>query len=383
MLLLLQRSQLSLFRSSSASITNLAFPPTIVQDLEVKDEAQFITLLKSFVQAQKINLGEVVILLDKSVYFTQSVVEKEKVVEDKASQVENNKTVDTPNEIQKPRTTATDIDDQRILFVQSMPFTNVFSTVVTTGKVKTIIALNRELYEPIVKVCTDAKLNVTHIYPIQVVAELFSSKGFTTESAAQLLIDRDKFKIHNFLQSAKKDEEMITTVMPTEKKDKKRVLALIIIFVILLGTLAGLLWWTNNNTTQKKAPSVEPPDTSQVEVTQQPTPSPVATQAPQNLEQLLISTESASLAIEIINASGNALKAQTLRTQLTDVGFTSVSVGQTSALQQGATVVSVQSTVPTTLKEALLQQLQSWEYTVSFEESSDQSQPIIITLSAE
>lgn len=385
-LILLQRAQLCIFRASTGKISNLPLPSSVVQDLEIKDEVAFTNAIKSFVSSQKINQGEVVILLDSSVYFAQQIVkssksdEKQKTVSD-TSTSSSAETAKTSNDLVAEESVG---EEQRKLFVQSMPFADVFSRIITVGKTQTIIAMNRDLYEPIVKVLNDSKLTVTHIYPIAVLVDLFESEGFTPAAATRLLENREKYKMHNFLQPSRlRQDEMITTVLPTENGDKKRVLILVIFFVVLLGVFGGVWWWTQKSNTTAGQPRRGPAQPA-TGVSQVPTPSPVATTTPTiaSLEQLLASTESAALAIEISDASGDTTSAQKLQKQLTDVGFSDVTIDGKITQQTGSFNIVVNDLVPETLRAALIQQFEQWGYKIRFEVAPEQDSAIFITVTA-
>jgi hypothetical protein len=363
----------------------------MVQDLEIKDEPAFINALKNFILTQKINHGEVVILLDSSVYFSQVVTENSNSEESKKAQEENDQKVAVVTEAtlvdgKKVGEAEAEIEEQRQLFVRSMPFANVYSTVVTIAKAKTIVALNRELYEPIVKLFNESKLEVTHIYPMLVVADVFTTQGFTKAAAEYLLVNREKYKYNNFLQS-KKDSEIITTVMPTENKDKKRVLLLVILFIVLLASLGVIWWWSQQNAQKDATKRLGPAQPVSGDAVVIPTPIPSAT--PQsavaqvvNLQELLKSSESAALSVSIIDASGDEISAQTLQSQLALLGFTNVVIGEKTIQQAGALDVSVQPTVPINLKEALLKELVAVGYSPTFQESETQTHAFVITVMA-
>jgi hypothetical protein len=385
-LLLLQRAQLSIFRASTGKITNLPLPTSVVQDLEIKDEAAFTSAIKSFVSSQKINQGEVVILLDSSVYFSQQI-DKPSKSEGKQKAVSNTTTsssaesAKTSNDLVAEESAG---EEQRKLFVQSMPFADVFSRIITVGKTQTIIAMNRDLYEPIVKVLNDSKLTVTHIYPIVVLVDLFDSEGFTPAVATRLLENREKYKIHNFLQPTHMhQDEMITTVLPTENGDKKRVLILVIFFVVLLGVFGGVWWWAQKSNTSAGQPRRGPAQPA-TGVAQVPTPSPVATATPSvaTLEQLLTSTESAALTIEISDASGDTTSAQKLQKELTGIGFSDVTIDGKITQQTGSFNIVVNDSVSETIRAALIQQFEQWGYKIRFEVDPEQDTAIVITVTA-
>lgn len=384
-LLLLQRAQLSVFRASTGKIFTAPLPPTLVVDLEVQDEQLFINAIKNFVLTQKINQAEVVIVLDSSVYFTQEVAEEKQEDEAKIKDADKGeKNTSSTKQATTPLVEETFAEEQRKLFVQSMPFADVFSRVVTVGKKKYIIAMNRDLYEPIVKVLNDSKLNVTHIYPIMIFTELFESGGFTPATAGKLLENREKYKMNNFLQPSRiPQEEIITTVMPTENKDKKRVLLLVVLFVVLLGILAGVWWWSQNATDNKNPARKGPAQPATGVSHTSATPSPVTPAATPIvlLEQLLTSTQSAELNVEISDASGDQTSADSLQEQLEDIGFVEVTIVDTITQQTGSMSITVNDSVPTNMREALLQQFEDWGYSTRFEvdSSRDAAISIIVT----
>jgi hypothetical protein len=387
---LLQRTQLSVYRSSAGKIVSLPFDPKLVQDLEVLDEDGFCRSLALFFQQQKLTKASVILVLDSSVYFSQKApeIDVDHQLKLQLETIEKEKSTSKTDEKAEVSTKNSEIENQKKVFAHSVPFANVFSTVVTIGKEKFFVALNRDFYEPVIQVLSEKDLCVEAILPIAVVTTIFQTGGFTPEVALQLINTIDKYRAHDFLEnSIKKDDTQIVAAMPSDPSDKKRLMMMSIVFVVLIGLLVAVILWSRQR--DQQLATVTPSaviDTSTPLPTALPSPTPEITAL--ELSELLQSSPSGVLVgsqytVAIIAATDDAEAVNTLIEQLKTVGFTKVSRGQKTATLTGQVVVSVTDDVSLELQEALEKQMAKWNYKTSFTVEPEQPNNIEITLTSQ
>lgn len=375
---LLQRAQLSVFRSSSGKIVSLPFDPAVVQDLEVLNEEVFCKQLSTFLQQQKLTKASVIMLLDTSTYFSQKADLEESSKESKAkAKAEPEDQAETEKKLEKISLT-TELENKKKVFAQSVPFANVFSAVVTIGKEKFFVALNRDFYEPVIKVFSEKDLKVTSILPISVVSPLFGNGGFTAQAALALIKSEDKYNSHDFLEnSLKTDAPIVSTALPSDPSDKKRLVLMSVLFLLLIGVLVVVILWSRQRDQQLASqPVVVLPVVEQT---------PVPTATPQNMEIPQTSSQSGELvqdaiSVEIIDASGGATSSALLQQQLTEGGYLGVTVTSGQSTITGPVVVSYSQTPPLDSVESVARVLENLGYIIRLEEVEDTNVGVVITL---
>lgn len=374
----LQRTQLSIFRASTGKLDTVQFDPKIVQDLEMINEDSFCKYLSNFLQQTKLVKASVIVLLDSSVYFLQ-----------KAGDITTGQMTDKEKPDKKAHTNVSDMEElenKKRQFAQSVPFANVFSTIITIGKEKFFLALNRDFYEPVIKVFSEKELHVVAILPILAVMPLFEKSGFTPQTATVLISTVEKYRAHDLLENSMKKEEPTTvTALPSNPSDKKRLVVMVGVFVLLIGVLVAVILWSR----QRDQQTVVSSPTPVVEETLLSTPSPTPLASPEaissaSLSELLTSSESAkfapgSISVTVINSSGGIVNTAEFVQKLKGVGFTTVKSTEGSSIT-GPLTVSVSPALALEIKEALQKQLSEWGYQPRFVENPDQTNSIEITL---
>jgi len=318
-LFLLQRSQLNVFRKSNGKIGTWKFDSKVVDKLEIKDLDLFIKTFTAFLNQMKLSSGEVTLLLDSSIYFTQEIpsnADAKKTADQLENDGDSSAQVDQKRSLSSFEQNEAEMEAKR-KFVQSVPFSNTYSNIIEFNKSKLIIVANRDLYEPIIKVLTEREFRVTHIFPMAVVGEIFDHGGYTPEAALMLLHSIDKYKAGDLMQSKMVlDTDPTTSAgdnqkMATGREDKKRLYLMLGIFFALLIVLGGVIFWSTRR--DQTPPVVPSPAVIESEFLQ-----PAAVESDQappvetrfDLQSYLTSTESAQEnipALEVrIDYSGDA-----------------------------------------------------------------------------
>jgi hypothetical protein len=373
LLVFLQRTQMSIYKENGNKIETWTFDPALIADLEIMDEDKFRLAIDAFVNPLKLEGGEAIVLLDSSVYFTQKIdVETPKKGEETPNAEQED---EAPGLIEKVNLE----QDEKLKFIHSMPFSNVFATILTIGKQKVIFGLNRDFYEPFIKEFTDRKYEVTYIYPMGVVNDLFGSAGFTAQTANSLIQYAEKYKVYSFLQAPIRKEIGLTppsTIVP-DPSERKRLYLLIGAFVLLLLLLGGVIWWSSKQ--NAVVPAVSPaPATTETAPAPTSSPAPAPTAEPIEAVEPLLS----EYVVVIRNGSGADQDGKALQERLTEIGFTTTSVEEVSPQTSDETLIVVKPTVSDTAKLALQNELTNLGYSVSFQESQEVVVDITINISS-
>lgn len=393
LLIFLQRSQMHLYKESGSKIETWSFDPTLISDLEILDEDKFRSAIDVFVNQQKIGGGEAIVLLDNSVYFTQKVVGNAAPAENQENGDSVEKETEEPGLIEKVNLE----EEEKLRFMHSMPFSNVFATVLAIGKEKLIFSLNRDFYEPFIKEFTDRKYEVTYIYPILVVNEFFGEAGFTAATANAFIQSADKFKAYNFLQAPLKKEIGPTpssTIMP-DNSERKRLYMLVGGFVLLLLVLVAVILWSRARDAadlakipvQNTSGTVAPVQELAAPVVT-PVLTPGAPAVPIDNEPVIGGTASASaefgsLKVVVRNGTGTAAEGETLQQRLLDLGFSSSTLTNIPQQSADSTIIIVKPTVSNDVKQVLQTELINLGYDVTFQESAEVSDDISINLTSQ
>ncbi len=396
-LFLLQRSQLSVFRKSNGKIGTWKFDPKVVNKLEILDLEVFTKTLNTFLSQMKLISGEVTILLDSSIYFTQEVQPISKEQQRELSEYKGEKTELGEAAPEKPISSfeqnEAEIEEKR-RFVQSVPFSNTYSNIIEFGKKKLILVTNRDLYEPMIKVLADNHFRVTHIFPMAVVGEVFDHGGYTPEAALMLLHSIDKFKSGDLLNSRMISEDQVSSPainnqIPTAlPEDKKRLYLMLGAFVILLLILGAVVFWSMKRD-QKIVITPQTEIVADLPINPEPIESaaviPLETRI--DLGTYLQSTPSANknlqdLKVSIDYSQEKDEEAQIVQEALKTAGFKEVQVRNLESTTFGPIVIKVSKNVPIILQELLVDELMKLNYQAKVQQIDDFDVDISIVLTS-
>ena len=209
-----QRSRLSVFLPDRGEVATLDFPPTILADVTVVDQEQFKKTITKLLAQYNIEPSPVLVVLGKNSCFVTEIAADDK------------------------RTNEEVMAELRM----SMPYTNVFVRIIHQGKKKSVLALNREFYEPLLDVFTQQNFEVTTLIPELILSQSLEETGLTPEAALELAAAVPKLEEFDLLEVVDKPKLITTTAQTPE--DKKRTIILVSVFVVLILLLIGVWWWT-------------------------------------------------------------------------------------------------------------------------------------------
>lgn len=192
------------------NMISLEWPLDVIKDLEVLNKEKLATLIQAFVQSNNIVPCSVLIVLSQAVTFEKDLQE-------------------SPSE---------DQDREMQKFIDVVPFEEVISRIIKLEKKWKIVAINKELYEPIRDAFEKQGFLIISVVPASVLQETMPELVENLDFSI-ILSKADDIKQYSLLIA----EEPQNTTYETKKTWKnKRTLLLLGIFGLLLLILLVLIF---------------------------------------------------------------------------------------------------------------------------------------------
>lgn len=387
-LVYLDRSFLAIYSPQLVDIAQLPFAEGWVKDLEMTNLNDFSAQFSLFLTKLSLPPSEAVLVLSKSIYFLQEIIDTKPAEATPAEQaagamapLQSNATT-SPN---KPLNSNSETI-QRQEFVRSVPFSDVFSAVISLGKHKSIIALNRDLYDPVLKILDSHHLKVVKIYPDSAIPQL-TDQTLTPEIGKNILATQQKWMDANLLHTQLEETPGKIQVMPAKNApERKRLVLMGLGFSILILVFGGFLFYTlQKNAADKAAIDAKRAEikaaaasaSAQLLLSSTPSPAPATAS---NSAQPIFASQAATLRILVLNGTGISGQAATVQKALQQLNYDQVTTGNTTTLSGGATQLVVQPTVSAAVRQQLLETLASLQFTAKITESAEITDDIRITL---
>ncbi len=316
----IDRNNLYFYGGNVHAPLTLPFKPTTVRDIEIINAEEFEKELNEFIKNNKIEPSDAMLIIAHQ------------------SSFEKNIDIKTPPD---------QVEIQKKHFLENVPFEQTLSKTFVDKKGTKVIAANKDLAYIIRDI-----FNKNHfiVEIIASVAALYPDGDITFNAAAaqQMLNKASLFKQNMFLL---KDVEIPSTdaFEETYGKEKKvnKLFYLIPVFIILIGILVWLI--IGQRKPKKDKISISPsPGLVSARV------SPTLTLTPTNIasnEATLIPKE--TITIEILNGSGIAGQADTIREQLESVDYEKITTGNAPTLQTTRTLIVFKSKIPIVQREEI------------------------------
>lgn len=334
------------------SLIRFEFPQNTVRDLDVINKDLLNKHIKLFIDTNKIQPANLIIILSPNVIFEKDfpVMEENKLEQ----------------EIQK--------------FLDNIPFENVKTKRYVMDKNSKIMATNKLLYETVKNAFEEKGFMVEAITP------LFSLKtnsaiknNFNLETANLILKKFDSMKQDSLPVNEENDrssnkESQSRNFVKNPKN--KRAVVLISVFIALIAMLIFLLIQSGILKTSKSdKPTIENPlpATNQPAVIPDVSPTPVP--ALQPVQENPESTASSqllkkNLKINILNSSGIIKQAEILKNRLVAVGFENIITGNIQPTNSTKTLIIFSSTVPDNIKKTITDEVKKVNFDVSVQENT-------------
>ncbi len=313
----LDRQKLVIIKASSEKGLVLDLPISVVFDIEVVDYDSLNFILASFVEQNKIEPTNVILVLAPAVYYEKDIG------------LSNNP------ENQKSTVEA---------FLKDIPYKNLLSKEYLIENGKKVVAVNKNFYEPVVMFFEKNDFNVVSIIPYFC---LENNKLKLTEFSgkeAKEVVSRYKLLEPLSLATSQEIDKSVSTVSYQPKEKSARTVLLLIGFSFLFVLLLVLLYFRAQTMNKMKNKSYI---TTVTNTPTKPVETPTMTPTPP-IEYI----KEENIRIEVVNSSGVANMASKVKKILNDLNFEKVSTSTSSVTysQKSQVVFSPQVSTETRIK---------------------------------
>lgn len=225
-ILFIDRSGFSVYQDTLTNIPKFNFTPDLVNNLDVVNKEQFVSLIATFIQINKIvPSGLAVILSDSVIYIKDLTVSTQKPIPDQSPEHKD--------EIQN--------------FLENVPFEEVLAKVIKAGSSDRITAVNRDLVMTIVSAFTSKGSTVEAVAPGFIYGQDTNFiSGLTLDNVRIILENAETLKLGNLLTNQEeiipsqslKNESEVSLPNGAKKPQNFRQYMLVGVFVTLLVILA-------------------------------------------------------------------------------------------------------------------------------------------------
>lgn len=274
MVIYVRRQQLDFFVPSGKQLFSLPFSPEVVADVSILKPEEYKKAVSKCLAQHKIEKHKVLLVLAKEVCFVKPVVIPQKTTD--------------PTQV---LTTEEQVKQMR----DSMPYGNVYARAIKFPKEQTIVAVNRDFFEPLLEILKTMAYDVTTLVPELAVDMDLTQSGLTAEIGQQLARSVDRLESFDLLENEEKPRQFITATATPE--EKKRTWLLAVVFLCLLLVLGVVYWYVSDADAKERARRTSAPVA--------PTVAPVASPAPTTLLPVPVTTPVASAATEPIPAASS------------------------------------------------------------------------------
>lgn len=357
-ILFLDRSGFSVFQDTLPNIAKFNFTPDIVANLDVVSREQFVSLIATFIQINKIVPSTLVLILSDNIIY-----QKDLPVLPLSLEAQENIGKERKEGIQE--------------FLEDVPFEEVLAKVIKTDKFSRIAAVNKELAMTIADAFANKGSAIEAIIPgFMYGSNVNFAAGLTQDNIQAVLKESEILRTGNLLTDQQKinsfsDSEAKRKDSPAggEKKPQNlRQYILVSVFITLLIILAVV--YLNLGVSQT------PPVSSRIVPTAPPAGEPTIVQA----QASLIPVDFKSIKVKITQSSQADEKTANLRNVLLNIGFVDVvnEVSEVSTAEKSSIIFS--QSIPADLKYKMITEIKKIFTDVAILENQDSDLTITILI---
>lgn len=337
----ISRAGMVFFLGGEAQPQMYPFPVDLFPDLEVTSgEDDLRQRLITWKQQAGFELGQCIVVLSSDVYFSQDSATSE------------------PSQ-----------DPQIQQFLAAVPFEDikVHTSGISSGF--RVVALNNEWFSLITKAMEKLQWEILMVLPDFVIADVLKPEGFDAQTASELLNRSTTLSPYNLYLPPEPVESDQPLHISTSTKITSTTIGLIIFFAVLLIVLGVVAYVSMRNDQTVVPPISSTPSAETLFVEPQvAVPSPTATVS---ATESAIPVDLSTFSVRILNGSGVANQATTLKNALAEKGFVEISIGNSSSNAISKTVVVVKNTVPITAQQAVVDVLETLGFSPSSQSSTE------------
>ncbi len=315
-------------------VQQLLFPPDVVRHQEVIDQKLFEQLLREFFS--HFSKGDSILFLSQELVFSKTVQ-------------------NTPEFV---------YEDEVKKFIEMVPLSSnsVEEKIIQTKQAIFFMATNSNLYKTIIAIGQQYGCHIKEVVPLTLFNQLLQGQTLSFDTFSCLAKEKSTIEIGDFLHPTKLSQ-------PKKQMPRKQILLLVVCFLCL----GGVFFFAAINLGFVSRPSLS---SSNAKVTpilsSKPTQSALTPQISENNESA--TPKKTDIKIQVLNGSGIAGQANTVKSQLTDAGFTSISTGNAAGSPAKITFITFSKRTPVEFRDVILAELKK-----TFTDVNTQQDPLLET----
>lgn len=372
----IHRNGLAMYAPPLSTLVKYTFPQDVIRDLDVLNEESLYKGIQSLLTANKIlqDTTFIAILANDTLFVKVFLNAPKTPMPPKVQQPTQPGTppastpqpAHTPEELKKFHQ---EQETQIQQFIERVPFENTSHKIITSATDRQVVVANKALYMSFKNVFQRLGYVIEAVVPALIFAKTVPmNTEFGPETAAAMLSHPDLIRQNDLSYVPLIQQPIVIGGKPGDPPPpKSRQYILIGVFIALFVFMIGLYYYMYIAPgSTKKAP----PSTKKKAVTAKPsaTISPVASN----------SADLSDLTIQI-RASGTASSySARLRTELINLGVSTITTG-TSSVNSSSTLVVFSRDVPTATREAILTLVQNLTPRVTTQESTSGIKSVTVT----
>jgi len=355
-ILFIDRFGFGVYQDTLTNIPKFNFTPDIVANLDVVNKKQFVSLIVTFIQINKIVGSSLVVILSDDVIYVRDLVNPvQKTTPIQNLKVDSNDDRDHKDEVQN--------------FLENIPFEEVLAKVIKTGSVDRIVAVNKDLIMAIIDTFISKGSSIEAITPSFMYGQNVNfTAGLTLDNALVILENAETLKLGNLLTDQEKmipsqnlESELISTPTNTKsdltngvkKPQSLRQYILVGVFVTLLVILAVVYLNLGVSQTPPKSSKIKS-STAVNRVSVMPTVPPSG--GPTSAQELVTTApiDFKTINIKILHSIQSLEAAANLKNGLLGIGFQNVldEISEASTPEKSSVIFS--QNIPSDLRNNII-----------------------------
>ncbi len=351
-----ERSGIFYYGGNVHAVVFFPYPQGVVTDLEIVNAEDLRTQLHNWIKTNKIEPTLCAILFASNSTFLKEIPLTEPL--------------EKREELKKT-------------FVDLVPFNETLFAEYTFDKSIIVAVVNKRLTIILRDIIQEAGFSVENIAPAAALYGASQLNGFDANTAQDVLKKASVLKAGAFSLIEKEVGEESSGEGAPVAKNNKRLYLLVGLFVVLIGILVIVYFTMMPKATPPRNKVVRRPPlaTPQVVVTQSISTESASLDSNKQTSASKTQASKADLKIRVLNGSGIAGQADTIRSRLQEKSYVTIETGNAPTLQTAKTLLIFKTDVGEKERKEILNILEFYFESVSVQEKNDIDSDVLITTS--
>jgi len=364
-ILFIDRFGFSVYQDTLTNIPKFNFTPDLVSNLDVINREQFVSLIATFIQVNKIIPSSLAVILSDDVVYIKDLNLTQKIASDQDPKIDSNDDKEHKDEVQN--------------FLEDVPFEEILAKVIKTGSMNRAVAINKDLVMAIADTFVNKGATIEAIVPGFMYGQSVNfTGGLTSDNVRAILENAETLRLGNLLTDQEKmvpfqnleDELKCPPASEVKKPQNIRQYILIGVFVTLLIILAVVYLNLGVSQTSPKSPKIKNTSASVNETNAIPTVPPAG--GPTLIQESTITpVDFGTVNIKISHSVQSEEIAGNLKTSLSNMGFQNVldEISEVSVPEKSSVIFS--QSIPADLRNNIIAEIKKILPDISILENQD------------